>query len=266
MAERTDPTQKTNHPFYCQYMAVYEYATQYIQANHVLDIGCGEGYGANLLAQHAKQVHAIDRHKKTIQKAQQKYSLPNLSFIVQNVKKLSKHTLHTFDVVCCFHVIEHLKEPSSLLVDIRKLLSKSGILLISTPNRYSHFRRTTGMEWPFHEREYSVNEFRELLSVHFKNVELYTLHTSENVQEFQDIRARYVQQIFRWDILKLRQWLPKQLLQFSFDVGGKLLKSLISIKNHDLMYGITVSDFQITDKQLNQGLDLIGICRVPLNT
>ena len=37
---------------------------------HVLDIGCGEGYGAHLLAQHAKDVHAIDKHKRTIQKAQ----------------------------------------------------------------------------------------------------------------------------------------------------------------------------------------------------
>jgi len=261
MAERTDPTQKTNHPFYCQFRAVYEYATQYIQANHVLDIGCGEGYGANLLAQHAKDVYAIDKHKKTIQKAQQKYSLPNLSFIVQNVKKLSKYTHNTFDVVCCFHVIEHLKEPSSLLVDIRKLLSKSGILLISTPNRYSHFRRTTGMEWPFHEREYSVNEFRELLSAHFKNVELYTLHTSENVQKFQHIRARYVQQIFKWDILKLRQWLPKRLLQFSFNIGGKILKSILNANHSTLIHNIAVEDYHVSDTQIHQGLDIIAVCR-----
>ena len=37
MAERTDPPQKTNHPFYYQYRAVYEYATQFTHAQRVLD-------------------------------------------------------------------------------------------------------------------------------------------------------------------------------------------------------------------------------------
>lgn len=261
MAERTDPSQKINHPFYCQYRAVYEYATQFVQAKHVLDIGCGEGYGAHLLAQHAKEVHAIDKHKKTIQKAQQKYSLPNLSFIVQDVKRLSEYTFDTFDIVCCFHVIEHIKEPVRLLMDIKELLSESGILLISTPNRYSPFRRSTGMEWPFHEREFSVNEFSELLTANFKNVELYALHTCENVRKFQDIRAQYVHQIFKWDIMRMRQWLPKRLLQFSFNVGGKVLKSFINATHSTLIDSVAVSDYHVSDTELHHGLDLIGVCQ-----
>jgi len=117
------------------------------------------------------------------------------------------------------------------------------------------------MEWPFHEREYSVNEFRELLSAHFKNVELYTLHTSENVQKFQDIRARYVQQIFKWDILKLRQWLPKRLLQFSFNIGGKILKSILNANHSTLIHNIAVEDYHVSDTQIHQGLDIIAVCR-----
>ena len=146
-------------------------------------------------------------------------------------------------------------------MDIRELLSDSGILLISTPNRYSPFRRTTGMEWPFHEREYSVCEFRELLTTYFKDVELYALHTSENVQKFQDIRARYVQQIFKWDILRMRQWLPKRLLQFSFNVGGKVLKSFINATHSTLIDSIAVSDYHVSDTELHHGLDLIGVCQ-----
>ena len=180
---------------------------------------------------------------------------------MQDVKDLSQNTLNTFDVVCCFHVIEHLKQPTHLLVDIRELLSESGILLISTPNRYSPFRKSTGMAWPFHEREYSVNEFRELLSVYFKNVALYALHTSENVQQFQDIRARYVQQIFKWDILRLRHWLPKRLLQFSFNVGGKILKTFMNTTHNNLIHSIAVSDYHVSDMELHHGLDLIGVCQ-----
>ena len=82
---------KTNHPFYCQYRAVYEYATQFTQGQRVLDLGCGEGYGAHLLAQHAKEVVAVDKDKKTIQQAKQKYNLPNLDFYIQDVSQLHKY-------------------------------------------------------------------------------------------------------------------------------------------------------------------------------
>ena len=266
MAERTDPTQKINHPFYCQYRAVYEYATQFIRAQRVLDVGCGEGYGSHLLAQHAKEVIALDKDKKTIQQAQRRYTQSTLSFRIQDISEISLISASSFDVVCCFHVIEHLKAPRQFLTEVRKCLAyPSGVLLISTPNRDSPFRRSTGLEWPYHEREYTADEFRELLLTQFEDVMLYTLQASSKVRQFQDIRARHIRRIFKWDVLRLRRWLPKRLLQFSFDIGGNLLKSFISATHNDLMHGITVSDFQITDKRIHEGLDLVGVCRGPRN-
>lgn len=265
MAERTDPTKRTNHPFYCQYRAVYEHVVQFVQAQRVLDVGCGEGYGAYLLAQHAKEVIAIDRHKKTIQQARRRYALPNLSFQIQDVSGISAYSPCSFDVVCCFHVIEHLKATENFLIEVGKRLSDPlGILLISTPNRHSPFRRATGFQWPYHEREYTADEFRELLFTGFKDVTLYTLQASPKVHQFQNIRAQHIQQIFRWDILKLRQWLPQRCLQVSFDIGGKLLKSFIGATHRELMYGITIADFYVTGHNpLNEGLDLIGVCQTP---
>lgn len=266
MPERTDPTKRTNHPFYCQYRAVYEYTTQFTQTQRVLDVGCGEGYGAHLLARHAKEVIAIDRHKKTIQQAQRKYDLSNLNFYIQDISEISEYPLFSFDVVCCFHVIEHLKAPVQFLAEVgKRLLDPSGVLLISTPNRHSSFRCSTGFQWPYHEREYTVDEFRALLSTCFKDVKLYTLQGNSRVKQFQEIRAQHIRQIFRWDILKMREWLPKQLLQFGFNTGGKLLKTFISTTHSDLMHGITVSDFHVTEKRPDEGIDLIGICRNPLN-
>ena len=122
MAERTNPFQKSNHPSYCQYRAVYEYATQFTQGQRVLDLGCGEGYGAHLLAQHAKQVVAVDKDKNTIQQAKQKYDLPNLDFYIQDVSQLHKYFPDAFDVVCCFHLIEHLRIPEYFLEEVGKTL------------------------------------------------------------------------------------------------------------------------------------------------
>ena len=266
MPERTDPTQKANHPFYYQYRAVYEYATQFTQGQRVLDLGCGEGYGAYLLAQHAKQVVAVDKDKKTIQQAKQKYNLPNLDFYIQDVSQLHKYFPDAFDVVCCFHLIEHLRIPEYFLEEVgKRLVHPAGVLLISTPNRDSPLRQSTSRQSPYHEGEYDTTEFRNLLSMIFKDVTLYTLQGSSKVQEFQEIRAQHLQQIFNYDILKMRHWLPKPLLRLSFDVGGRLLKSFMSATHTDLTHGITTADFQVTEAQLYTGLDLIGVCRIPLD-
>ena len=267
MAKRTDPTQKANHPFYCQYRAIYEYATQFAQGQRVLDIRCGEGYGAHLLAQHAKSVVAVDKDKNTIQQAKQKYNLPNLDFYIQDVSQLHKYLPYAFDVVCCFHLIEHLRTPEHFLEEVgKRLANPAAVLLISTPNRYSPLRQSTSLQWPYHEREYNANEFRNLLSMNFKDVTLYTLQGSSKVQQFQEIRAQHIQQIFNYDILKMRHWLPKPLLRLSFDVGGTLLKSFISATHNDLTHGITTADFHVTEGQFYTGLDLIGVCRIPLDT
>ena len=266
MAERTDPTQKENHPFYCQYRAVYEYATQFTQGQRVLDLGCGEGYGAHLLAQHAKEVVAVDKDKKTIQQAKQKYNLPNLDFYIQDVSQLHKYFPYAFDVVCCFHLIEHLRTPEYFLEEVAKRLTNpAAVLLISTPNRYSPLRQSTSRHWHYHEREYNASEFRNLLSMHFKDVVLYTLQGSSKVEQFQELRAQRIHQIFNYDILKMRHWLPKPLLRLSFDVGGRLLKSFLSATHDDLTHGITTADFHVTEVQLYTGLDLIGVCRTPLD-
>lgn len=256
MAERTDPTKKANHPFYCQYRAVYEYALGFVQDKRVLDAGCGEGYGANLLAQQAKQVIAIDSDKKAIQQARRRYQKPNLIFQEREVSQLKAYAPCSFDVVCCFQVIEHLKDPVGFLCDVGKIKKASGWLLISTPNRLSTF-----VDWPYHEREYTADEFRDLLLTVFEEVTLYALHASQRMHQFREIQARNIQRVFRWDVLQLRKWLPRRWLQISFDIGGRALGACLRAAHADLMSRITVQDFHVQDGRLDDGLDLIGVCR-----
>ena len=261
MTERTDPTHKTSYPFYCQYRAVYEYAEAFVTAQRVLDAGCGEGYGTKLLAQNASQVVAIDRDKKTIQQARRRYQQPNLQFHVGDINQLSASPPQSFDVVCCFHTIEHLKEPTQFLQRVGKLLSNSGVLLISTPNREKTF-----IKWPYHEREYTAEEFQTLLSTCFADVTLYALHASQSMHQFRDIQKVTVQRVIRWDILQLHRRLPKRLRQIGFDIAGWVLNTWLSKARADYMSCITVKDFHVKRGQLEEGLDLIGVCRNPQDT
>ena len=86
------------------------------------------------------------------------------------------------------------------------------------------------------------------------------------MQQFQELRAQRIHQIFTYDILKMRHWLPKPLLRLSFDVGGRLLKSFLSATHDDLTHSITTADFHVTEVQFYTGLDLIGVCRIPFDT
>ncbi len=256
MAERTEPTNPASHPFYCQYRAVYEYALGFVRDKRVLDAGCGEGYGANLLAKVARQVIAIDYDKKAIRRAARRYQKSNLIFHARDLNQLRAYEADSFDVVCCFQVIEHLKDPVGFLRDAADLLKADGVFLISTPNRLQTF-----VDWPYHEREYAADEFRELLEAVFPEVTLYALHASFRMHQFREIQARNVQRIFRWDIFQLRKWLPRRMLQLGFDIGGKVLGACLRSAHTALMSRITVQDFYVRYDGLDEGLDLIGVCR-----
>jgi len=42
------------------HLARYRFALQFLAQNRALDVGCGEGYGAMLMASHAREVVAVD--------------------------------------------------------------------------------------------------------------------------------------------------------------------------------------------------------------
>src|SRR5262249_28330187 len=74
-----------------------------------------------------------------------------------------------FDVVVSFETLEHFKNHEGFVHMIRQVLAPGGLLLISTPNA-NVYNRTVGTNNPFHMRERTLQEFRDLLSANFKNV------------------------------------------------------------------------------------------------
>jgi ubiquinone/menaquinone biosynthesis C-methylase UbiE len=56
----------------------YLYATQFVKDKVVLDIACGEGYGAFTLAKHANKVIGVDIAQEAISYAASKYFCENL--------------------------------------------------------------------------------------------------------------------------------------------------------------------------------------------
>jgi ubiquinone/menaquinone biosynthesis C-methylase UbiE len=153
----------------------YEHLHRYLWASHlvrgkrVLDLACGEGYGASILAEDAASVCAVDIDDQAVDHASEKYRQANLRFLRADVTDLPITDDHSFDVIVCFEAIEHIEQQEKLIGEVVRLLEHDGLFIISTPNKDNY---RTGAEGPnpFHVKELSFGEFDTLLSQRFAHI------------------------------------------------------------------------------------------------
>lgn len=104
----------------------------------ILDVGCGNGsFVAIPLARSGFQVVGIDVHQESIDHARiLAEKTPTANFLVRDVTDL-QHA--PFDVIILSEVLEHVREPKSLLLDSLRHLKRNGIMIVTTPNGYGGF-------------------------------------------------------------------------------------------------------------------------------
>ncbi len=149
----------------------YAWAAGLVDGLDVLDCACGEGYGANLLAETAASVCGVDLDQQTIAHAQQRYRAPGLGFECASALNLPFDDDH-FDAVVSFETLEHLTKHDQLLGEFRRVLRPEGFLVLSSPDRKT-YSDDTGFKNEFHLRELYRDELEQLLSRHFPNYRLF---------------------------------------------------------------------------------------------
>jgi|GEM_PF-778503 len=167
--EGADPTTFWEHIYR------YRFARRFVTSKTVLDIACGEGYGsAALLRAGAARVTGVDVSEATCLHAATKYGT---SAVCGNAENIPVAT-NSIDVVVSFETIEHLLEPEKFVLECWRVLKPGGVLVISTPNRpvYNHSDLSVGPKEPnpFHEIEYSYQEFIALLRLRFNLMRVYS--------------------------------------------------------------------------------------------
>lgn len=122
-------------PYDCEVMARYAYASQHLHGR-ILEIGCGLGIGAYLMAVLNPSIHlrAVDNDPQVIALARKLWAdCDRLTFEVARAGNLP-HPPSSFEAVVCFEVIEHLHQPEWLLKEADRVLVSGGRLIGSTPN------------------------------------------------------------------------------------------------------------------------------------
>ena len=147
----------------------YEEVVRLCRGKAVLDLGCNNGYGTDLLAKVAKSVIGADVSESALQDASRRF--PGLHFRLVDGRSLPFEPC-SFDVVVSFQVIEHVFNVPEYLKEIRRVLRPQGIALFTTPN--AAIRLDIGMTpWnKFHVREFRAEDLRKILSDSFADVRI----------------------------------------------------------------------------------------------
>ncbi len=112
----------------------YLFLEPYITNNHkVIDIACGSGFGTKIISRWTNNVFGVDISEEAISHAKNTYHDLDENFTVGNAVNFS--CSEKYDRVVSFETIEHIPEFKKVIQNYNKLLTKNGLLFISSPNR-----------------------------------------------------------------------------------------------------------------------------------
>lgn len=239
----------SDNPIHQRLLKAYYLAIEHIKGD-VLEIGCGEGRGIDLLAPKSKSYTAIDKIQAVIDDLSTKY--PEITFIQDNIPPFNKIEDNSFDTIVSFQVIEHIKNDRLFLEEIKRILKPGGKALLTTPNIKLTLTRN-----PWHIREYTAEQLTDLASQIFdkEKVTMKGVGGNEKVMNYHNENRKSVRKITRFDILNLQYNLPAPLLRVPYDILNRLNRNKLKAANNSLVNEINHTDYLLSDNA-DEALDL----------
>jgi SAM-dependent methyltransferase len=238
--ERTVPGVPEENYWFRRHEAVYAALRERCADAIVLEAGCGEGYGADLLGGVASAVLALDYDPVTAAHVVRRY--PRVAVARADLVALPVRD-GGCDALVSLQVIEHLWEQERFLRECHRVLRPGGALMLSTPNRLTFSPgRDTPLN-PFHTRELAPAELADLVrDAGFAGVDVLGLHHGTRLRELDAAHGGSI-----------------VAAQVAVAVaGGAWPADLL----HDVTT-VTVDDFDLHGRNVVESLDLVALAVKP---
>lgn len=239
----------SDNPIHQRLLKAYYAAVPYIKGD-LLELGCGEGRGVELLAPLAESYRGIDKIEEVISSLAEKY--PNYTF-KSGVFPPFDFEDNSFDTIVTFQVIEHIRKDEEFLKEIQRVLKPGGKALITTPNIKMTLSRN-----PWHEREYTGPELKSLCEKYFSEVDMKGIAGNEKVMEYYIQNKASVNRVMKYDILNLQYRLPAKLLRVPYDYMNRRNRNNLKTSDDALVKSIHYEDYLVREMD-EQNLDLFCI-------
>jgi ubiquinone/menaquinone biosynthesis C-methylase UbiE len=176
------------HFEFFRHMYAYVEASRQIPPSAcVLEVGSGEGYGANYLSALFPHITATDLSLQALNHAKVHY--PG----VQSCQTLGTNlpfASNLFEAIVSFQVIEHIEDTKSYAQELHRVLKPEGRLFLTTPNRKLRLLPFQKPWNPYHIREYSGNELRSFLEQWFASLQLYGIMAQPDLMAMEKARLK----------------------------------------------------------------------------
>ncbi|MBE9166958.1 methyltransferase domain-containing protein [Pleurocapsales cyanobacterium LEGE 06147] len=126
----------------------------------VLEIGCGTGDFLRLMRGCGWDVLGLEPDLAYTEAVKERYNLPIHNQFVEQFD-----TEKRFDLICSFHVIEHIDDPNVFLANIHQLLDDEGYLYLECPSIDRWYGETIDFFfWDVHINTFSQNTLEAFLA------------------------------------------------------------------------------------------------------
>jgi SAM-dependent methyltransferase len=138
---------------------------------NILNIGCGKTIFLKKLKESGCMVTGVDINEKMIRFTKNILGVENahaceISDFIRNYQG------EKFDIVVFFEVLEHLENPSEFVNDLKNILSGSGLIVFSVPNRERFLPSKHLADYPPHHlTRWSTNSIRNFLEINDYSVD-----------------------------------------------------------------------------------------------
>jgi SAM-dependent methyltransferase len=95
----------------------------------ILDIGCGTGWSAWVLANAGYSVVGADLNPEAFEVA----PMPNMKLQKANIMSLPFQS-ESFDIVACYQLLEHIPKPEQALREMLRMVRPNGMIVVVGPN------------------------------------------------------------------------------------------------------------------------------------